>query len=85
MFEPEPLRKAWKSGQIAEYVPFNYPALLASYKHYLTEEAPCLLPNVNARPIALGKREKDDIANISVAVKDSYRRCWSRPSCSGSG
>ena len=54
VFEPEPLRKAWKSGQIAEYVPFNYPALLASYKHYLTLDAPCSEELVSFRPIALG-------------------------------
>ena len=55
VFEPEPLRKAWKSGQIAEYVPFNYPALIASYKHFLAMEAPCTEDMVSFRPIALGR------------------------------
>jgi hypothetical protein len=56
VFEPEPLRKGWTTGQIVEYVPFNYPALLASYKHYLTAEAPCSPEMVSCRPIALGKK-----------------------------
>ena len=70
VFEPEQLKKGWKAGQMAEYVPFNYPALLASYKHFLTVDAPCSEEFVSFRPIALGKKDCT-VCHIHRLVKQS--------------
>ena len=55
VFDPETMKNAWKPGDIREYVPFNYPALLASYKHFITVESPCSEEFRSLRPIALEK------------------------------
>ena len=42
------------TGQIGEYIPFNYPALLASYKHFLAMDSPIVPEELRLlRPAAL--------------------------------
>jgi len=54
VFDPDLLKKSWKPGQIGEYIPFNYPALLASYKHFLAMDSPIVPEELRLlRPAAL--------------------------------